>query len=97
MAVASAARNSPGQSMLGFAASVTASWASWRARWGSLGWLLNPRLHPLSSDPALAASGPQPPRRQEEWVASHLWANGWATPAGEGTRRLLGQPALEGT
>ena len=32
-----------------FADPFTAPWASWRARWGSLGWLLCPRLRPLGS------------------------------------------------
>lgn len=47
---AAAARNSLGQSVLRFAApSFTASRVSQRARWGSLGWLLNLRLRLLSS------------------------------------------------
>lgn len=46
---AAAARNSLGQSMLRFAAPFTASRVSQRAKWGSLGWLLNLRLRLLSS------------------------------------------------
>lgn len=81
MAVAAAARNSPGQSMLGFTASFTASWASWRARWGFLGWLLNLKLHPLSSQSRACGF-----RSAAAWAAGRVDGN---TPVSEWVGRAF--------
>lgn len=80
------------------AAPFTASWVSRRARWGSLEWLLNLRLHLLSPQFPACGSGPQLPREQEERMAAHPRAKGLAEGLAEGwDQEMLGQPALQRT
>lgn len=94
-----AARNSPRQSMPHFINPFTASWASRRARWGSLEWPLNRRQPLLSSQFPACGFG-----FMAAWEAGRVdgttpvsnWA-GRGLGRGLGSRKRFRQPALEGT